>query len=308
MKLINKINIKDFYSTQSVITEPGDHAALFKNLPIEVSELCRTIQGWVMHIADESLFEYKIPSKDYAEIDSRYARVIIQKILEKNPGNLTQTRNIQDRIVGVCRDMALLACSILRSRGIPARLRVGFFDYLIPGIYLDEIFLEYWSESKEKWCIADVRMSPELIEKYKLNIDFDLYDIPPEKFIFAEQAWNLCREGKINPRHIGSRKLRGLWYVRNSLIQSLAMFNKKEILFWDAWGPMLPMLTLKNGKPDLPESQLKMLDELSDFLLKNSHELSAIQTYYREHPDLQVPNQILVCNPFLKPELIEVFM
>src|SRR3989338_8994136 len=204
--------MKVFYKTHSLITLPKGYSFLFNNLPNDIVTLCQIIRDLFIHIADEDIFNYAIPPERYKEMHYRYTHILLKKIFEKDNRSLVEKRSISNRLIGICRDMALLECSILRHRGIPARLRVGFADYFTPGIYLDGMWLEYWDSNKEKWCMADVRTSSVHIEKYKLNIDFDLYDIPAEKFISAELAWKLCRECKIKPSRIGSRRVRGLWY------------------------------------------------------------------------------------------------
>ncbi|NNM58230.1 MAG: transglutaminase domain-containing protein [Legionellales bacterium] len=297
------MDILEFYKAQSLTSSPGEYAYLFDSLPDNAPELCKIMQNLFIHLADGDMFNYKIPVERYKEMDSRYATTLLANIVEKDNRPLYESRELKNRVIGICRDQVLLICSALRHKSIPARLRVGFADYFIPNLYLDGIWLEYWDKEKNKWCIVDARTTALHINKYDLEIDFDLYDIPPEKMFSAEVAWTLCRQSKIKANRIGSRQLRGLWYVRNRLIQSLATLNKKEILTWDVWGAMLD-----GGTDKVSAARLIFFDELSAFLCENAYSIDRLQSYYQEKKLLQVPQEVMVYNPFYEPVSTLVMM
>ena len=290
------MNPQQYYTSQSICSDPGHYAAYFEDLPEDVPSLCAIIQALFMHPADGDIFDYSIPSARFAEMDDRYASVILANIVKKNPGSLIQKRSLEQRQVGVCRDMALLVCAILRHRGIPARLRVGFADYVIPRVYLDVLLLEYWDAKAQRWVLADARIAPVHIKKLNLQLDFSMHDIPRERVVLAEQAWQLCRTGAINPIRFGSRSHRGLWYVRNRLLQSIVFILKCEMLIWDLWGMMLGL-----DKPTVLPDQFPILDELSEFLLNNEYAVDRIQTFYDSRPALHVPDTVMVYNPHGEP-------
>lgn len=289
-------SIFQYYIEQSITSKPYEYATLFNDLPTEVEELSAIIKKLFFHVADEELYGFKVPMGRLAELDTRYVSKIMALIMNKSQESLVAERKMEKRVIGICRDMALLMCSVLRYKGIPARVRVGFADYFSPGIFLDGIWLEFWNQQKQKWCISDVRTTETHIHKLKLKIDFDLFDIPKDRFIAAEYAWKLCRSGEILPKNIGARNIRGLWYVRNRLIQSLAMMNKQEVLLWDAWRLMLAW---ENGKPVVPDAQLSQMDCLSDFLIDNAYTLHKLTTYYSKNECFQVPEKVMSFNPFL---------
>jgi Transglutaminase-like superfamily len=54
---------------------------------------------------------------------------IIDAILAKDTRPLDRARPLCKRVLGTCRNYALVACAILRQHKRPARLRVGFADY-----------------------------------------------------------------------------------------------------------------------------------------------------------------------------------
>ena len=292
------------YQQQSIFSDPGSERDLYRDLPTDIPTLCGIVQNLFLHYADGPIFNYTIPPERYPEMDDRYLAFSLGRMRHVDYPSLTDRRPAKDRVIGICRDMVLLLCSILRYQGVPARLRSGYVNYFIPDVYLDGLCLEYWHSSQQRWVLVDVRTASPQIEHYHLNIDFDLYDVPRDRFVFAEDAWSWCRSLKINPVRFGSRYHRGLWYVRNRLLQSIAFLNRQEMLVWDLWGMML------SDTPEeaytVPDRQLAILDELSEILLAHPDSIASLKNYYQAHPVLQVPRQLLVCNPFLPPISCEV--
>lgn len=290
------MNIQQFYVAQSKITDPGNYGHLFDDLPNDLPELCKIIQNLVMHYADEDVFGYQIPASRYREMDDRCVEKILDRIMYYDQRPLKVTREVDKRVIGVCRDISVLLCSVLRHRKIPARLRSGFVSYCMPGFNPDGVCVEYWNDKCNKWCVIDSRTTLALIKKYKMQIDFDLYDVPIDKFLPAENVWKLCRSKIMRPNHFGSRQHRGLWYVRNRLIHEIAFINKEEVLVWDMWGHML---SEKNRKPFIPAEQYIILDRLASIIQEKRNELTTMQQCYQQD-GYSVPDTVVVFNPFLK--------
>ncbi|HLD76663.1 MAG TPA: transglutaminase domain-containing protein [Rickettsiales bacterium] len=261
----------------------------FDDLPTDINKLCNRINYLFLHYADFNLYSFSVNQNRYAELNLRYLCKIIQKIFSYNKNSLNERRKIDNRILGICRDSALLLCSILRSRGIPARLRSGYINYFIPGFFLDGFCLEFYDSSLKRWRFVDTRTSEFQIQQYKLTIDFDLTDIPDDKFITAAKAWKMCREGRFDPNRFGSRQFFGLKTIRNRFIQDLALLNKYELLVWDLWKPMF----------DPIENQLAFLDSLSNDLISHAGEVEYLNGLYNFFPFLAPPDTVLVDNPFL---------
>lgn len=293
--------IRKFYSTHSCITNPRKYRNLYEDLPDDISELCRILQNLILHYADASNAGYEIPHHRYREMDDRFVEVILSRIINLNKKSLIVKRAIDERVIGVCRDYAVLLCSILRHKKIPARLRSGFCPYFIPKFNLDSVCVEYWDRAKNKWCLVDARVGDYHVNKFKL--DFDLTDLPLDKFIPAEDAWYACRKGLMKGNHFGSRHYRGLWYVRNRLLHELAFINKHEMLIWDLWGPML---NLKNLKPCVPEQDCFLLDRLTWLLRLKKRNLNELCRFYKNFPGLKVPEKISVFNPFFEEKFENV--
>ena len=217
--------------------------------------------------------------------------------LLKNHQKLSIGRKPDQKVLGACRDSALLLCSILRSRGIPARLRAGFNTYYNANFYLDGFCLQYFDFKLNRWRMVDPRTTKQTIRSYQLSINFNITDLSEQQFILAAKAWQLCRAGKANPNSFGFRHYSGLPYLQTKLIQDFLLLNKYELLIWDLWGMML------NHNAD----HYSLMDELSNFMIGYENDVNKIQDCYQKHKTLHVPEQVLVANPFL-PERWETLL
>lgn len=279
----------DFYRSQSVFSDPGEHVALFLDLPSDIHSITASVNRFLLHHSDQSFYSYDIPATQYAELDYRYVKKILNAILSKSTAPLSISRAHSEKVLGICRDSALMSCAILRSRGIAARLRSGFNNYYLPKLFLDGFCLEFYDEKLQRWRLVDTRTTQDYIRHFYLSIDFDLSDLSEKHFISAAMAWKMCRSGSVDSGRFGSRGYSGLNYIRNKVIQDFVLLNKYELLIWDLWGDMLCDKKVDDD----------FIDYLSDFLLDNAYDVKKICAGYQAHAILQVPDSVLVANPFL---------
>jgi hypothetical protein len=129
----------------------------------------------------------------------------------------------------------LLFVSMARHKGIPARARVGFASYLVPGWYLDHVVAEVWTP--DGWRLVE----PQLPGDFR---EFDVLDVPRDQFLVGADAWAAARTGDIDPARLVVSPdldvpfLRGLPYARHNLVLDLAALNKHEMILWDLWGDL----------------------------------------------------------------------
>jgi hypothetical protein len=71
-------------------------------------------------------------------------------------------------------------------------------------------------------------------------IDFDLTDVPRDRFLIAGDAWMKCREGIEDPAKFGLSLLgeAGYWWIAGNLMRDAAALGNLELLPWDSWGAM----------------------------------------------------------------------
>lgn len=227
-----------FYTAQSVFTDPGDLAPRYADLPAEPAQLARVARELMVHRLEAEQLGLPVPPghlRDDAE--TRYLDEILRVILGRDGAPLPRPRRLADRFVGVCRDFALMLCSFLRHTGVPARLRVGFADYLgADGFHYDHVVTEYW-EPGRGWLLADAQLcDPGGVMAGAAG--FDPMDVPRDRFLVSGTAWRLVRAGEADPETFGLPGVgTGEWWLAESVRLDLATLNRAEVLQWDVWGP-----------------------------------------------------------------------
>lgn len=285
-----------YYRTQSAFSDPGVLAGYYGGLPSDPAELARIVRGLLIHRGEGGRFGFAIAEdrlRDDAE--TRYADAILALILARDDAPLTRRREPGDRFVGVCRDFALLHCSMLRHAGVPARVRIGFATYFGPG-HDDHVVTEYW-DAERGWLLADPQLAdPDLAAAY--GVDFDPMDVPRDRFLVAGDAWRTVRSGRVDPRDFGHpdpvRPLVGAWFVAGSVRLDLAALNKVETLLWDVWG------VGADSDDDFAEDTRAFFDPVAE-LIAGTVPFAAARKLYAEDDGLRAPGTVLSLAPFNGP-------
>ncbi|HYM01451.1 MAG TPA: transglutaminase-like domain-containing protein, partial [Stellaceae bacterium] len=229
--------ILNFYAAPSAMTSPGRHAALFARLPREPAAIARIVQGLLIyeHVARE-FYGVAIPEARRNESHIRPLERMLDALLALDGRPLDVARPEEKRLVGICRHFTLLAVAMMRAQGIAARARVGFGAYFNPGFFEDHWVCEYWNAAEGRWVLVDAQLDE--VWKGRLRPDFDVLDVPRDRFLTAADAWDLCRQGKADAPKFGIifGGFRGLWFVAGNLVHDLSALNKAELLPWDVWG------------------------------------------------------------------------
>lgn len=202
---------------------------------------------------------------------------------------LSLKRKPRKRCFGSCRDFAILLCSILRFRSIPARVRCGFGAYLDPGRYWDHWVCEYWNKRRKEWILVDPEIGEEEKQGYGISHALDITDLSRDQFIVAGQAWKMCRLGKENPNLFGvhSIGIYGAWFVRANVLRDLAALNKIELLPWDYTDFFHKFfVNFKN----LKSGEIKLIDNIADLSssAEDNKKLEKIRSLYWSNRKLQV--------------------
>ena len=218
--------------SHSAMSDIGRHRAAVAELPSRVSALNAVIQGVIIHT--DWLGAYGVGESCFDRVSRTTLPVAdrLSLVLQRDDRSLRIGREPARRTVGTCRDFALVLCGFLRSKGIPARLRCGFADYLGDG-WEDHWVCEYWDRETQGWRLSDAQMDEVLREKRK--IAFDPADVPRRSFMKAGQAWAACRAGECDPEQFGHGAVRGLWFVKVNVVRDHYAINDREISAWDTW-------------------------------------------------------------------------
>jgi len=144
-----------YYANQSPITDPGEMARHLGDLPHDLAGLQRIARGLVLHYRADNPSAHGIPENRLTEVDSRDAETMLQRLLELDSRPLTQPRPPQTRLLGCCHDCTVLYLTMARQLRIPARARVGFATYFVPGLNLDHEVAEVWDAGQARWRLVD---------------------------------------------------------------------------------------------------------------------------------------------------------
>lgn len=270
-----------YYAAHSPLTDPKGHGRLFDELPISVARLCDVVQGSLLHYREGDLYGVEVPPERTARDEARDVETLLGKLLTYSDRPLGEARPPEARLVGSCRDFALLVCSLLRHQGVPARVRFGFSLYFTPTLGCDHVVTEYWDQRSARWVLVDPQQDALHREMNKLA--FDPHDVPRDWFLSAGRTWQLARGGLIDARRFGyDRDLTGLWVVQQYLVHDLAALNKLELLIGDLWG-----LGYVAPGSEPTDDEAALLDEAAR--LTQADDLEALRELYEARPSLRVP-------------------
>lgn len=264
-----------YYSTHSRITDPRQFAQLFDGLPTDVDGVSKVVKHLVLHYFGDK-WQYDYPPERTDEINTRYIPAMLQRITELDSRPLNEPHAPDKRIVGCCRDFTLLAVSMLRQAGIPARSRHGFADYFEKSYYMDHVVVEYWNGTS--WQLVDSQIPQE-------HFDVNVMDVPRDRFVVGGLAWQMCRAGKADPNLFGLGSvvpLKGWAFIRSRMMQDLAALNKTEMLCWDEWA-------LTGEQDSLSQSDLALLDHVAEVTQQGDAGFAEVRRLFTEEPRLQMP-------------------
>lgn len=275
------------YRAHSAITDPGEHADLFAALPAELPGLARAVGGLVVHyFADKWVLGHEVPPPRLGEVDTRTVRAMLARLRTLDARPLSEARPPELRLVGCCRDFAVLLCAMARHLGIPARLRVGFANYFVPGSHEDHAVAECWDAGAGRWRLIDAQLGAPHVAYYR--IAFDPLDVPRDRFLVAGRAWGMCRRGESDPSTFSVSAPgapRGWSFLRSRLLLDLAALTRQEMLQWDGWGV---------AEPDA--AALALHDEAAH-LTEGHITPDAVRAFLTGHPALAVPPVIRSFSP-----------
>ncbi len=270
--------VLDFYRRPVWMTDPGERAALLASLPAEPAALARRIQGLLLHEHWAPAYGQTLSPARRGESQLRPVAAMLERLGTVEP------RPVEERLVGICRHYSVFAAAALRAHGVPARARCGFGAYFNAGKFEDHWVLEYWREPDQRWVMVDTQIDE--LQAKVLKPDFDLQDVPRDRFVIAGDAWVACRAGRADPKAFGIFDMRGLWFIAGNLIRDFASLNNAELLPWDVWGAM--------DQPDQPPTgeHLAFLDRVAELTRAPDANFAELRELYDGDPRLRVPEKV----------------
>jgi excinuclease ABC subunit A len=279
-------NILDYYRTHSPITDPGEYAYLYDNLPDGLHELIALIQGQMIHRLAAPNLGVTLTRESRGEQRLRTMQQRLARIAELDPNPLTVEREPKEKQVGLCRDFAVFLVSLLRHKGIPARMRVGFADYLGKEnkFKADHWITEYRNDERGRWVLADPDVGGVPLGTIPVRDGINFHDLKrDEDFYVAGSAWKLAREGKVRPdlfRYSGRWK--GFPCIRGNLLHDFQALNGLELALFDYWDE----LHYKSESKMTPEDKA-ILDKVAALTINPDANFSELRAFFDELPRTQ---------------------
>ncbi|MBL6982834.1 MAG: excinuclease ABC subunit UvrA [Anaerolineales bacterium] len=281
-----------FYQTHSPMTDPGEFIYLYDDLPDDLGALFKVINGVLIHkyTADD---EFQQSSEQRREKYLRTMRQRLSRIADLDPASLTIPREMQERQIAFCRDYAVFMTSILRHKGHPARLRVGFQEYFefTPPFKGDHWVTEFWDSSANRWRLVDADVGgvdPMYLEektKVPMKRGIDLTDIRHNQdFYLAAKAWKLCRTGEADSKLFRVNKR---WYgwptLRGNLLHDFQALNNLEMGLFDYWDEL-------HAKPEseMTSKDKAILDHVAEVCLNPDKNFDEMRDLFEEMPRTRV--------------------
>lgn len=251
--------------------------AVLATLGYDPVEICAPVSSLVIQPSEAKTIG--LPVECFWTNQVRPALRLIETLLAIDPAPLSSPRPPEQRVVGTCRHFAVIACALLRARGVPSRARCGFATYFQPGQGLDHWVTEYWDEAERRW----VRVDSEILGGDVLSRPQDLR---PGEFFSGGEAWAAFRRGEIDAGTFGvyGTDNWGPAEIRGNLVRDLAALNKVELLPWDEWGRMGAAYRAETG-PDYDE----LLDTVAE-VCAGDDPASVARLY--EHDGLRAPLEL----------------
>jgi hypothetical protein len=252
--------ILDFYRQQTFFTDPGKYVELFDALPDDIPSLVDIVQGLLIPPYSFILALHKgTPSEiDNVGFGIRSIEATVERILSIHNASLIEARPPQKRLGVNCRNFAALLVSILRHKGIAARVRVGFAGYLGGAINYEHRITEYWDVALERWVLVDAWIDD--LQRKAKGIRFDILDISPDDpFYISGDVWLKSRQNRVDPNQFGDSDTDiGMSMIRYALLHDFDALNKLEVLGCDAWGKLI-----EKPEQQLTQAEIKYLDQVA---------------------------------------------
>lgn len=263
--------LRDHYLSFSTFTYPGLYKQkLTDDLPDDIREIGQLVRKNIIHRttlaagntgtnADLRFGDMtQVPWWRQPEDDNLpTAAAMLAELYRRDERGFVLDRTPQDKLVVTCRFVAILVASILKSKGIPCRVRAGNAPYFGTGKSDDHWINQYWSEEEGQWVTIDVDGSLSLAD------DFNPYAMPDSKFDFPAKAWLDIRAGKQNPnRFENAGGFTGTIVVAWSLFYDFHSNMNNECIYMHH-----PSLVGLNAFKDTTETQRKEIDKLAELML-----------------------------------------
>jgi Transglutaminase-like superfamily len=275
------MQIDESYVRPGVMTDAERYALLLGELPGDVASLAAVAHGLLIHEFLVGEYGVTLAEEDRASVHLRPVAAMLERIVAMDPRPLGVAREPAGRMATNCRGFTVLMVAMLRAHGTPARARCGFGGYFTEGRFEDHWVCEYWDGAR--WALVDAQIDER--QQKLFGIDFDVTDVPRDRFLVGGDAWARFRRGEADPDAFGLSQINeaGDWWIASNLIRDAAALDNVELLPWDGWGAM-------PGPDDKIDEELAgLFDRLAALTQAPDVNLDALRALARGDERLRVP-------------------
>ena len=289
--------ILNHYLQFSQYTDPGLYGDVLKiSLPNDVREIGLLVRKQLIHrmvlkngnTGSNADLRYgdttRVPWTRQPEDDIFVtAPAMLAELFRRDPRGLVPDRAAENKLVLTCRFTAILMASLLKLKGIPARVRSGFAPYFVvdglPAGKSDDHWInQYWNEKESRWITIDVDGS---IEDY---LKFNPYDMPEGTFDFSADAWLAVRSGKIDGDHFWNGGGNGgLMAISWELFYDFHCLMNDELIYHHA-----PEITNFGKFDKLSEEQLIEIDDLARLMQKPDDNFDQLKSLWETKKEFRL--------------------
>jgi hypothetical protein len=294
---IETINgVLDTYRQHTAYSTAGTFASHYNGLPDDIPSLCALLHGTILHMFWIGEKTYGITHEQMkaagrklcVEFSYESAAQRLRNIIELDDRPLIEPRNPMHRSVGCCRDYALMLASVLRHKGVPARVRTGvalYFRTPEGSLIEDHYVTEHWNADETRWQLTDPQIDE--VQRPAIEKGLDTIDLPAGAFLTGWQLAEALRSGDIEPEIVGFPPGNaGFTYGRNKLFADFVGVTGYEPPVHAWWGIGEP----KSVEPGDGELMDRMIELLRGIDANDPAALTEALELASTHPRLRMPN------------------
>ena len=274
------------YSQPAAMTAAGRYAPLLENLPGDIPSLAAIAHGLLIHEHMAHGYGVTLTREDRSSVHIRPVEQMLTQVLARDSRPLQIARPPADRLPVNCRHFTVLMTAMLRAHGTPARARCGFGGYFGTGKFEDHWVCEYWNAAQQRWVLVDAQVDKR--QRDWFNVDFDVTDVPRDRFLTGGRAWTRYRSGTADPAMFGLTMTNeaGVWWIAANLMRDAAALRTIEVLPWDCWGAM-------PGPEDEINSELTLLfDHLAALTETPDASHAELDRFCQDDERLRIPSAV----------------
>lgn len=209
------------------------------------------------------------------------ATAMLAELFRRDKRGLTLVRKPEDKLVLTCRYTAVLMASILKSKGIPCRVRSGHANYFTAAgkMSYDHWINQYWDKKQRRWITIDVDGSLSIAKE-----GIDPYDIKDGEFDFPAEVWLAIRSGKENQKRFwNAGGVVGMITVLWALFYDFYSIMNNEIHYMHG-----PVFSHPKRFKRMTEKELKKIDRLARLMLDPDQNFEKLYHLYETDRELRL--------------------